>query len=277
MSSSASIPPRLVQTARSRDLPPLSRAAARNLQLLHPDWEYCFFDDADVARFVADEFPQYRDVFEGFPHKIQRYDFFRYLAILRHGGFYFDLDVFLSEPLGDLAAHRCVFPFEELTLNRYLRERGMDWEIGNYGFGAAPDHPFLAAVVENCVRAQRDRTWADPLLRDIPLCFRSGLEVLYTTGPGMLTRTLADNPRLAATVTIIYPETKTGAADLCDERNWHRFGRYGVHLMEASWRERGGFLRRKAALLWETHRRKRALAAIRAAGTPRALPLAQAS
>src|SRR5205814_2236379 len=106
-----------IQTGKSRDLPPLARAAAKSLQLLHPDWEYVFFDDADVVRFVATEFPQHQQVFDSFPHRIQRFDFFRYLAVLRLGGFYFDLDVFLSTELTELLPHRCVFPFEELTLN----------------------------------------------------------------------------------------------------------------------------------------------------------------
>ena len=52
---------------------------------------------------------------------------------------------------------RCVFPFEELTLSRLLRHHGIDWEIGNYAFGAEAGHAFLEAVIENCVRAQRDR------------------------------------------------------------------------------------------------------------------------
>jgi len=80
---------------QSRDLPPLAQAAAKTLQLLHPDWEYLFFDDTDVIKFIAMEFPQHRSVFDSFPYRIQRFDFFRYLAVLRFGGFYFDLDVFL--------------------------------------------------------------------------------------------------------------------------------------------------------------------------------------
>lgn len=270
-SAPSTIPPRIIQTARSRNLLPLARAAAKNLQLLHPDWEHLFFDDADVARFIATEFPQYRDVFDAFPRKIQRFDFFRYLAVYRHGGFYFDLDVFLSESLHDLLAHRCVFPFEELTLNAHLRTAfDHDWEIGNYAFGAAPGDPFLAAAIENCVRAQRDRHWPAPMLRGIPALFRRDFEVLNTTGPGLLTRTLVEQPRAAQHVTVLFP---TVSCDVCDSANWHRFGHYGVHLMEASWRDAGSFLRRKAALLWEGRTRRRQLAQSRARGHTRTFPV----
>src|SRR5437667_1645701 len=89
------IPKRIIQTGKSRDLHPLARASAANMKLLHPGWEIRFFDDADVLRFITEEFPEYRRVFDSFPRAIQRFDFFRYLAVYRLGGFYFDLDVFL--------------------------------------------------------------------------------------------------------------------------------------------------------------------------------------
>ena len=60
------IPPRLIQTSRSRTLDPFSRAAATNLRLLHPDWEYMFFDDADVQDFLRTHFPEFVSVFESF-------------------------------------------------------------------------------------------------------------------------------------------------------------------------------------------------------------------
>ena len=125
------IPARIVQTGKTRELSPLAKAAVANLKLLHPEWEYVYFDDEAVRRFVAVEFSQFQKAFDSFRHPIQRIDFFRYLAVFRFGGFYLDLDVFLSEPLSPLLDQPCVFPFEELTLSRLLRRNyGMDWEIG---------------------------------------------------------------------------------------------------------------------------------------------------
>ena len=254
MNTSAHIPALIIQTGRSRDLDLLAKAAVRNIQLLHPDWEYMFFDDDDVVRFVATEFPHYKKLFDSFPRRIQRFDFFRYLAVLRHGGFYFDLDVFLADDLSPLRSESCVFPFEELTLSPYLRNRhGMDWELGNYAFGAAPGHPFLQAVVENCVRAQQDPDWAAPMMSGIPRLFRQDFEVLNTTGPGLVSRTFAENTDASRHVRILFPN------DVCDARQWHHFGTYGIHAMEGSWRDRGSFLRRKLAQLWERRTRNRLL------------------
>lgn len=246
------IPSRIIQTGKTPSLSSMPRAAATNLRLLHPDWEFLFFDDEGVKEFIHRSFPEYQVVFDAFPRPIQRYDFFRYLAVYHYGGFYFDLDVFLWESLAPLLAHPCVFSFEEITLNTDLRERyGMDWEIGNYAFGAVAGHPFLKAVIDNCIRSQQDPNWVKPMLQGIPSIFRRDFYVLNTTGPGLLSRTLAENPELACELTVLFPP------DVCDEETWHHFGVFGIHLMEASWRDRGSFLRRRFARLWEERQRRK--------------------
>ncbi len=106
---------------------------------------------------------------------------FRYLAVYRFGGFYFDTDVLLASSLEDLLGLDCVFPFEELTLHSFLRDAyGMDWEIGNYAFGAAARHPFLDAIIKNCVRAQQHPEWAEAMMKSIPRVFRGDFFVSDT-------------------------------------------------------------------------------------------------
>jgi len=64
------IPRRIIQTDRSRDLPLAAKAATTNLRLLNPDFEYLFFDDAQVEEFIDAEFPQYRPLVDSFPARI---------------------------------------------------------------------------------------------------------------------------------------------------------------------------------------------------------------
>jgi inositol phosphorylceramide mannosyltransferase catalytic subunit len=246
------IPPRIIQTAKTRDLPMLALAAKVTLTQLNPGFEYLMFDDTAVDFFIAERFPQYRDVFEEFPYRIQRFDFFRYLVVWELGGFYFDLDVLLVSSLDSLLERGCVFPFEELALNRFLRDQyNMDWALGNYAFGAARGHPFLNAIIQNCVRAQRDLAWVKPMQRGLPPLQRSEYYVLNTTGPGLVSRTLAENPDLAADVTVLFPE------DVCESRYWNRFGEFGLHLMDGSWRRHRHFGFRRIARLWEARIRRR--------------------
>jgi len=245
------IPKRIIQTGKSLDLPLLSKAAVANVRLLNPNFEYMFFDDMQVEEFIDEQFPEYRDIFHSFRVPIQRYDFFRYLAVYHYGGFYLDFDVFLASGLSDLLDFGCVFPFEELTLNMFLRRQyGMDWEIGNYAFGAAAGHPFLHAIIESCVRAQRDPEWAQPMMRSIPRMFRDRFYVFNTTGPGLVSRTLAEYPDAAKQVKVLFPE------NVCDSTKWSRLGEYGVHLMEGTWHNRTGFLRRRLFAVWMSWTRK---------------------
>lgn len=262
----ASIPKRIIQTGKARDLPMVARASAASMRALNPEFEYLFFDDADVEHFIDTQFPQYRKLFDGFPYRIQKYDFFRYLSVYRYGGFYFDLDIFLASGLDDLCARGCVFPFEELSIHSLLRDRhGMDWEVGNYAFGASAHHPFIGAIIENVARAQHEPSWPAAMWRPIPRLFREEFYVLDTTGPGLVSRTLAEFPDANAHVHVLFPP------DVCDERHWHQFGDYGVHMQEGSWRSRQSLWRRKLGSLWEGRLRADGLAAARRRGPTRTL------
>lgn len=260
------IPKRIIQTGKSRDLPLLERAAVANIRLLNPDYEYLFFDDRQVEEFIDREFPEYRSVFDAFPVRIQRYDFFRYLAIFKLGGFYLDMDVLLAENLSKLTQYECVFPFESLTINAFLREQcGMDWEIGNYAFGARAEHPFLRAVIENCVRAQRDTDWVELLARSIPRMFRDDYIPLYTTGPLLVSRTLAEFLDVGKHVDVLFPQ------DVCDRRNWNQFGNYGIHLRQGGWRPGKGFVKTRMQRYWEKMRARKLIAKSRTLGKQRLL------
>ena len=239
------IPKRIIQTGPSRDLPLLHRAAAANIRLLNPEFEHCFFDNDDVERFFDTEFPEYRRIFDSFRFRIQKYDFFRYLAVYRYGGFYLDLDVLLAAGLSSLTDHGCVFPFEDLNIDGFLRRRyGMDWTIGNYAFGARAGHPFLWEVIQSCVRAHEHPEWVEPALREIPRMFRDDFFVLSTTGPLLLSRTLAETA-LRGEVTVLFPD------DVRCPGTWHTFGQVGIHLMEGSWRRNDKPIRRRLRLMWE--------------------------
>ena len=236
------IPKRIIQTGKVQPESLRIKAMVSNVRLLNPDFDYMFFDNPAVEEFIDSEFPQYRRTFDGFRFPIQRYDFFRYLAVYRYGGFYLDLDVLLASSLEPLMDYGCVFSFEGLTYSQFLRDKyKMDWEIGNYAFGATAGHPFLKAVIENCVRAQTDHAWLSPMLRGLPLLSQEEFSVLYTTGPGLVSRTLAEQTEIGKTVKVLFPE------NVCDFSSWNHFGQFGVHLMDATWRMNKGRLRRRIA------------------------------
>ena len=61
------IPKRIIQMDSRKNLPLLARGVIQNLRLLNPDFEYVFFDDAQIDAFIDTEFPQYRPIFNSFP------------------------------------------------------------------------------------------------------------------------------------------------------------------------------------------------------------------
>ncbi len=249
------IPKRIIQIwGGGRELPLFCRAAVTNVKLLNPDFEYLLFDDSRMEGFLAEHFPEYRGVFHSFRFPIQRYDFFRYLAIYHFGGFYFDLDIFLASGLSSLLDLDCVFSFEELTDNVFLREEyGMDWQVATYGFGASARHPFILAIVENCLRAQKDPEWTRPMMKSIPRLCRDEYLVLNTTGPGLVSRTLAEYPDAGRQVTVLFPE------NVCDRQSWNRFGEYGVHVNHASWHDRKSAFRSRLVAAWMTWAKRKAV------------------
>lgn len=221
------------------------------MKLLNPDFEYHFFDDADVDAFIREHFPQYRDVFNGFKYRIQQVDFFRYLAIYHFGGFYFDLDVLLFEGLEKLLRFGCVFPFERIGISAYFKKKyNMHWDIGNYAFAAKKRHPFLEKIIENCCRTQKDFGYVKSILKSMPAILRKENYALCTTGPLLVTKTYAENCQLHSEVKILMPE------DICDRRNWNKFGEYGLHLMNGSWRPRGTNLYKLYKMVWKYVYRK---------------------
>jgi len=267
------IPARIIHiyaapAGQSEELPLFNQAALTNTRLLHPDFEHVFFGKAEMEDFLRKEFPQFQEVIASFPQPIQRFDFFRYLAVYRLGGFYLDTDVFLARSLKPLLNSECVFAFEELTISKFLRENcGMDWELANYGFGAAPNNAFLGAIIKNCIRALTEPTWANQMLRGIPRFFQPSFFAPVTTGPGMVSRTFAENPEVVRNVAILFPD------DVCDERTWHQFGNFGVHAQQGSWRLDGSYLRRRLANLWESWARRRLMRESLVRGRTRSVPL----
>ncbi len=248
------IPKRIIQIwGGGRELPLLSRAAAVSAQLLNPDFEYVLFDDAMMNHLVRTNFPQYKKMIDCDRLPAQKYDLFKYLAVYRLGGIYLDFDVLLANGFSDLLDFGCVFPFGGITVNPFLRNRGQDWEVGTYAFGAAAGHPFIRAVIENCIRAQEDPSSLDAMLMSVPKMFRESYYALYSTGPGLVSRTLAEYPYAATDITILFPD------DVCDPVHWGRFGPFGVHLVNDSRQNSSSPVQRNLQRYWYSRKLKKSL------------------
>jgi len=151
------IPKIIIQTWKTNTVPQRYMQLIESIKKYNPDYEFLFFTDNDIEQFLKSFYPEYYQTNLNLPIKIQRIDFFRYIAVYHYGGFYMDLDMLCLKPLDDLLKYSCVFPVDEFIsrpmckINRYKSfcDRGYYYLLGQYAFAACPKHPFIKTLVDN--------------------------------------------------------------------------------------------------------------------------------
>ena len=184
--------PRIIhQTFYERELPPQLAANVAHLKQVNPQWEYRFYDDADIVRFIAENYNA--AVVERFglidpKYGAARADVFRYLLMYKVGGVYLDIKSLAALPLDDVL--RSADRFVLSGWNNDMQSWGSHYELRDIPTGefqqwhivCAPGHPYLKAVLEN-VMANIDKYL--PSLHGIG---KNG--VLRVTGPIAYTRAI---------------------------------------------------------------------------------------
>ena len=212
--------PNIIQTWKNNQIPEKYKPFVEKVKKLNPRSKYIFFTDNDIDYFIKNKFPEYYFVYKKFPYKIQKIDFFRYLAIYYYGGVYLDLDIYLYKSLFNIGlSGDTIFPLEYMDNNdKILRDQGFRGLIGNYAFYAPKGSLFLKNIIDNIVK---DRIKV--------IKYKKGFDpqryVFYKTGPVMVSQTYIDYKNKHR-IKIIKPEPfKFGY-----------FGNYGRHYLMGSWK-----------------------------------------
>jgi len=165
--------PRIVhQTWKDRDVPKRFSKYMASWRKIHPDWEFKFWTDADLAEVVAARYPEYREMYLAYPKPIMRADLGRYLVLREFGGIYADVDaeaLASFEPLLDSPAPIFAFEPPSHADGEWVRSRGFQSIISNAVMLSPAGHPF----------------W-DHMLSRIREC-RHATNPLDATGPFLLT------------------------------------------------------------------------------------------
>lgn len=82
----------IYQSWKTHNIPDKCRSWVQSWKDHHPLYEYILWDDQENHNFIKTYFPQYLEVYEGFPREIYRADFIRYLFLYKYGGIYADID-----------------------------------------------------------------------------------------------------------------------------------------------------------------------------------------
>ncbi len=232
------IPAHFILTAESAySLSPVASRCRKLLLKLHPNWKECFFSGYARREFIRKRRPELLELYDFYPRPVQQADFFRVVAVYELGGFYLDLDVHLFSPLDELRRGGLVLTeewrmSEDIFRARHQREPADTrelFQIGNYGFGAAKGHWFLAEVIEEMIR-RAEVVNASTCTAD---------DVLFSTGPDVFSTVYHRHSVSLAHELILLRgrnDTPEPKGTFQGEPWWFQFGRYGNHLMSSSWR-----------------------------------------
>jgi len=157
INSKTKIPKIIIQTWKNDQIPPQYAMLIDSIRKSNPDYKYLFFTDETIIQFFQTNYPEYYQTYLNLPIKIQRIDFFRYIAVYHYGGFYMDLDMTGLKSFDDLLNHDCIFPIDEFIqqnmckMRRYkpFCDKGYYYLLGQYAFAASPKHPFIKSLIDN--------------------------------------------------------------------------------------------------------------------------------
>ena len=162
------IPKIIHQTWKTRDIPYdiYKKEWVDSWKKYHPDWEYRLWTDEDNRELIKRHYPEFLEVYDGYPAGINRADAARYFILNHYGGLYVDLDF------------ECFKSFEpllndyDLVLGRMKSDYLVRHCIPNALMASIPRHPFWQSVIR-ALSKRKDMNCVE-----------------LATGPAMLSTTL---------------------------------------------------------------------------------------
>jgi inositol phosphorylceramide mannosyltransferase catalytic subunit len=177
-------------------------------QTMHPQWEYCLWDDAALAALPL----QNKALYEASTNYGERSDIARYEILNIFGGLYVDIDY---------EAIQALDPIHE-RYDFYIGIQPLDVHLVHLGtglIGATPGHPLVRAAIEGI--AQQDTR-----------------QIISRTGPIYFSRIFiytahAYQHVCAFPASYFYPRGYTESIDQRDQ--WQKKESYAVHHWAGSW------------------------------------------
>ncbi len=218
------IPKIIIQTWKDNNIPERYSKHIESVKKINPDYNYIFFTDDDIENFLKKYYPDYYQTYQKLPIKIQKIDFFRYIAVYHFGGFYMDLDMTSLTSFNPLLKNECVFPKEQYISEQSCNdfrfkdfcEKKIDFVLGQYAFGASPKNSFIKKLCDN-------------IHSNIDFYISSSNDTNYyvykTTGPDYVTDVYLDFPN----------KNELFLLDSVDKRG-QMFGVYAAHNFFGTWK-----------------------------------------
>jgi len=226
------IPQIIIQTWKDENIPIKYKSDIESVIKFNPNYQYIFFTDNQIDLFLKSIYPEYWKTYQKLPIKIQRIDFFRYIAIYHYGGFYLDLDIECYENLDSLLQYSCVFPLEQYIDNcspeeirlRYFCDNNNLFLLGQYAFGAESKNGFIKYLIDN-IHLNIDKYLEEYNKKIDDNDTYMNVYVYQTTGPDFCTRLYMG-----------YPDRSQIKILVASDKKCNQFGNYAEHKTYGTWK-----------------------------------------
>lgn len=223
--SNDTIPKIIIQTWKTKVIPPKYKNDVKSVKKYNSDYKFLFFSDDEIDYFLKENYPKYFISYNKLPVKIQKIDFFRYIAVYHYGGFYFDLDITALYPLDELLNYDSIFPIDlHLTPKMCIKKRFKKYchknvkiFLGQYAFGAKPHNEFIKLLID---------TIHNNIDKYVEQYSKNGKTLQYvysTTGPDFVTDTYFN-----------YKNKKS--IHILEFEHSQYFGKYAKHNCYGTWK-----------------------------------------
>lgn len=174
------IPKIIHQTFKSSKLPFLTRWQISRLRKKNLNYQYEFYDDQRIERFISREFDQKTlNLYQKLNIGAAKADFFRYAVLLKKGGVYIDIDSTVNGKLDDF-----ILPGDSAIISSE-KNPGL---LVQWALIFEPGHPFLKRTLQLVLENISNNTYPH--------------DVHKMTGPSVYTK--AVNQCIAADPDIAY-------------------------------------------------------------------------
>jgi mannosyltransferase OCH1-like enzyme len=144
------------QTFPSKELPFDLMELVDRLKFNNPEYKHKLYSDYDIENFIS---LHYGEEVNRAYYKINpeygpaRSDFFRYLVLYKFGGIYIDIKTGFKRPLREIISDDDEYLISSWP-DAYWEPRLKTGygEYQNLFIGCAPNHPFLLAVINQCIK-----------------------------------------------------------------------------------------------------------------------------
>lgn len=140
-------------------------------KIKNPTWFHMEWSKKLSDEIVKTYFPEHYDMYRQYPYEIQRCDLVRYFCLYRYGGIYADMDYYCNRSFDDALIE---FPNSFYLVNTP--------NVGNTYVSNSLMYSEMGHVFWRRLFMEMEKN------RDSPIYYSRHLEIMYTTGPGILTR-----------------------------------------------------------------------------------------